>query len=70
MIARVLDAGVGGAALPLPVGLEHDPLPLDADGHAVLDEHAGEADARDVAGSDDAGQEVELAVRVPGRCRG
>ncbi len=61
--ARVLDAGVAGAALPARVGLEHDAAPLDADRHAVLEHHLRQPDARDVARRHEPRQQAERAVR-------
>ena len=61
--ARVLDAGVAGAALPARVGLEHDAAPLDADRHAVLEHHLGQPDARDVARRHEPRQQAQRAVR-------
>ena len=47
--ARVLDAGVVRAALPARVGRQDDAPALDPDGHAVVEDHLGQADAGDVA---------------------
>ena len=49
-------------ALPAAVGLEHDALAFDAHRHAVLDHDPCDADPRDVAGSDQPREQVQLPV--------
>ena len=67
--ARVLHSGVGLAALPAGVGGEHHAAPLDAGGHAVVEDHLGEPDAGDVARGDQPRQQVQGSVGGAARGR-
>ena len=58
----VLDAGVVGAAFPSLIGGEDHAEPPDADGDAVQELDLDEADPRDVAVLDEAGQQMQSPV--------